>query len=77
MKLQIVTPDKELFSGEVESVVLPGTDGLIGVLNNHTPMVTSLKEGKIKINVDKEEKFFDVNGGVVEVLKNNVIILAT
>jgi|TARA_B100000674_G_scaffold419359_1_gene370151 F-type H+-transporting ATPase subunit epsilon len=77
MKLQIVTPDKELFSGEVESVVLPGTDGLIGVLNNHAPMVTSLKEGKIKINVDKEEKFFDVNGGVVEVLKNNVIILAT
>ena len=77
MKLQIVTPDKELFSGEVESVVLPGTDGLIGVLSNHAPMVTSLKEGKIKINVDKEEKFFDVNGGVVEVLKNNVIILAT
>ena len=77
MKLQIVTPDKELFSGEVESVVLPGTDGLIGVLNNHAPMVTSLKQGKIKINVDKEEKFFDVNGGVVEVLKNNVIILAT
>ena len=77
MKLQIVTPDKELFSGEVESVVLPGTDGLIGVLNNHAPMVTSLKEGKININVDKEEKFFDVNGGVVEVLKNNVIILAT
>ena len=77
MKLQIVTPDKEFFSGEVESVVLPGTDGLIGVLNNHAPMVSSLKEGKIKINVDKEEKFFDVNGGVVEVLKNNVIILAT
>ena len=77
MKLQIVTPDKELFSGEVESVVLPGTDGLIGVLNNHAPMVTSLKEGKIKINLDKEEKFFDINGGVVEVLKNNVIILAT
>ena len=49
MKLQIVTPDKELFSGEVESVVLPGTDGLIGVLNNRTPMVTSLKEEKSRL----------------------------
>ena len=77
MKLQIITPDKELFSGEVNSVVLPGTDGLIGVLKDHAPMVTSLKEGQIKVNLEKEEKFFDVNGGVVEVLKNNVIILAT
>ena len=77
MKLQIITPDKELFSGEVNSVVLPGTDGLIGVLKDHAPMVTSLKEGQVKVNIEKEEKFFDVNGGVVEVLKNNVIILAT
>ena len=76
-KIAIITPDKELFSGEVSSVVLPGTDGLIGVLKDHAPMVTSLKEGQIKVNLEKEEKFFDVNGGVVEVLKNNVIILAT
>ena len=77
MKLQIITPDAELFTGEVNSIVLPGTDGLIGILNNHAPMVSSLKEGKIKVSLEKEEKFFDVNGGVVEVLKNNVIILAT
>jgi len=77
MKLQIITPDAELFTGEVNSIVLPGTDGLIGILNNHAPMVSSLKEGKIKVNLEKEEKFFDVKGGVVEVLKNNVIILAT
>ncbi len=77
MKLQIVTPDEELFSGEVNSIVVPGTDGLIGILNDHAPMVSSLKQGKIKVDVDKQEKFFDVNGGVVEVLKNNVIILAT
>jgi F-type H+-transporting ATPase subunit epsilon len=77
MKLQIITPDAELFTGEVNSIVLPGTDGLIGILNNHAPMVSSLKEGKIKVSLEKEEKFFDVNGGVVEVLKNNVVILAT
>ena len=77
MKLQIITPDEELFSGEVNSIVIPGIDGLIGILNDHAPMVSSLKKGKIKVNSEKEEKFFDVNGGVVEVLKNNVIILAT
>lgn len=77
MKLQIITPDKELFSGEVNSIVIPGIDGLIGILNNHAPMVSALKDGKIKVGLEKEEKFFEVNGGVVEVLKNNVIILAT
>jgi len=77
MKLQIVTPDEELFSGEVNSIVVPGTDGLIGILNDHAPMVSSLKQGKIKVDVDKQEKFFDVMGGVEEVLRNNVIILAT
>lgn len=77
MNLQIITPDTELFSGEVDSVVVPGTDGLIGILNNHAPLVSSLKSGQVKINKAGEEKFFDVNGGVVEVLKNKVIILAT
>ena len=77
MNLQIITPDTELFSGEVDSVVVPGTDGLIGILNNHAPLVSSLKSGQVKIKKAGEEKLFDVNGGVVEVLKNKVIILAT
>ena len=77
MKLQIITPDTELFSGEVSTVVVPGTDGEIGILNGHAPLVSSLNEGKVKIQIDNEEKFFEVKGGVVEVLNNNVIILAT
>ncbi|MDG2369287.1 MAG: ATP synthase F1 subunit epsilon [Flavobacteriales bacterium] len=77
MNLQIITPDAELFSGEVDSVVVPGSDGLIGILNNHAPLVSSLKSGQVKINNAGDEKFFDVNGGVVEVLKNKVVILAT
>jgi F-type H+-transporting ATPase subunit epsilon len=77
MKLQIITPDQELFSGEVNSIIVPGTDGLIGILNNHAPMVSSLKKGQVKVGLEKDERLFDVNGGVIEVLKNNVIILAT
>ena len=77
MDLQIITPDNELFSGEVDSVVVPGSDGLIGILNNHAPLVSSLKSGKVKVSNGEKEQFFEVNGGVVEVLKNKVIILAT
>ena len=77
MDLQIITPDNELFSGEVDSVVVPGSDGLIGILNNHAPLVSSLTSGKVKVSNGGQEQFFDVNGGVVEVLKNKVIILAT
>ena len=77
MKLQIITPDTELFSGEVNTIVVPGSDGEIGILNGHAPLVSSLNEGKVKIQIDNEEKFFEVKGGVVEVLNNNVIILAT
>ena len=77
MNIQIITPDAELFSGEVDSVVVPGSDGLIGILNDHAPLVSSLKRGQIKINNAGEEKFFEVKGGVVEVLKNKIVILAT
>jgi F-type H+-transporting ATPase subunit epsilon len=77
MDLQIITPDKELFSGEVDSVVVPGSDGLIGILNNHAPLVSSLKSGDVKVSSGGQDQFFAVNGGVVEVLKNKVIVLAT
>ena len=77
MHLEIVTPDKKLFSGEAEIVSIPGNDGSLGILNNHAPLITTLRKGSIKIT-DKDKKVteFPVNGGVVEVLKNQVIILA-
>ena len=77
MNVQIITPDKELFSGEADSIVVPGTDGLLGVLNHHAPLPSSLKQGSVKVVFQKQEQFFEINGGVVEVLNNNVIILAT
>ncbi len=77
MFLEIITPDKKLFSGEVTSVKLPGTDGSFGLLNNHAPIIASLKKGTVNvINDHKETQQFSINGGVVEMLNNKVILLA-
>ena len=75
MQVNIITPEEKLFSGESSSVVLPGTDGSLGILDNHAPLITSLKKGAIKLKTQKGEESFDISSGVVEVLNNNVIIL--
>ncbi|HEY4798085.1 MAG TPA: ATP synthase F1 subunit epsilon [Bacteroidia bacterium] len=77
MLLEIITPDKKLFSGEVKSVKLPGSAGSFGVLKNHAPIISSLKKGAIKFTDDeKRNHSFFIKGGVVEVLKNKIIVLA-
>ena len=77
MFLEIITPDKKLFSGEVKSIVLPGTDGKFGLLNNHAPIISSLKKGTLQVTDATEAKQnFEIKGGVVEMLNNQVIILA-
>lgn len=77
MKVEIITPDKNVFAGEASAVQVPGTDGLLGILNDHAPLVSTLKAGQVKLTVEKgEEKFFDINGGVVEVLNNKIMVLA-
>lgn len=76
MNLEIVTPDKTIFRGEADLVQLPGIDGFFEILNNHAPLISVLKHGVIKIKVQKKEDFFEVKGGVVEVLENNVLVLA-
>ncbi|MCK4677054.1 MAG: ATP synthase F1 subunit epsilon [Bacteroidales bacterium] len=77
MNIEIVTPEKTIFTGEVVLVQLPGIDGLFEILNKHAPLIAVLGKGKIKIeDKDKNILFFNINGGVVEVLKNNVLVLA-
>jgi F-type H+-transporting ATPase subunit epsilon len=77
MLLEIITPDKKLFSGQVKSVKIPGSGGSFGVMKNHAPLISSLKKGTVTV-VDEEKKThsFPVKGGVVEVLKNKIIVLA-
>ena len=77
MNIEIINPDKTIFSGEVDLVQLPGKDGSFEILNNHAPLISVLKEGKVKV-VDKSKKtqFFEIKGGVIEVLRNKILILA-
>ena len=76
MNLEIITPDTTIYEGEAELVQLPGIDGSFEILNNHAPLISALKEGKVKIKKNGKEEFFDINGGVIEVLNNKVLILA-
>ena len=75
MQLDIITPDETVFSGEVTSVTVPGAEGMFQVLFNHAPIISSLTEGKIKLKDSNGEKEFSAAGGVIEVLKNKIIIL--
>ncbi len=77
MNIEIITPDKTIFTGTASLVQLPGIDGLFEILNNHAPLISALKKGRVKIKNDKDQiEFFEIKGGVVEVLKNKILILA-
>ena len=77
MKLEIVTPDKKLFEGSVKSAVFPGQEGSFGVMNGHAPMIATLKSGNVVLTEDNNNTLeFVVKGGVVEVGKKGVIVLA-
>lgn len=77
MHLDIITPEKSIFSGEVVLIKLPGAEGSFELLNGHAPIVAALKEGEVKVK-DKDNHFtyFPLKGGLVECSKNKVIILA-
>jgi F-type H+-transporting ATPase subunit epsilon len=77
MNVEIINPDKTIFTGEAYLVQLPGKDGSFEIMNNHAPLISVLKEGKVKVlDNNKNPQFFEIKGGVIEVLKNKVLILA-
>lgn len=76
MNVEIITPEKPLFSGEADSIVVPAADGELGILNDHAPLVAALKKGSIRLTNKGKTDTFEVNGGVLEVKQNKVIILA-
>ena len=77
MDVQIITPDKSLYDGKADLVTVPGTSGSIGILNNHAPLVSSLKKGDVKVILNEKEEFFQINGGLIEISKNKVVVLAS
>tara|TARA_B100001094_G_C17648523_1_gene538475 strand:+ start:213 stop:491 length:279 start_codon:yes stop_codon:yes gene_type:complete len=90
MYLEIVSPERTLFNGDVESVLVPGTDGSFQMLDNHAPIVSTLINGTVKIigeisvskdlsdvffNVSSNETHLSISSGVVEMKENKIIIL--
>ncbi len=76
MYLEIITPEKKVFEGEVLSVKVPGTMGSFEILNNHAPIVSSLDKGEVKVKTSKGETLqYQVEGGVLEMMKNKVSLL--
>ena len=77
MLLEIITPDKRIYSGQIQLVQLPGTKGAFEILKNHAPIISSLEKGTIKV-VEEGGKvlLFEVDGGVVENKDNKIIVLA-
>lgn len=77
MTLEILTPERKLFSGDVYGVQMPGISGLFEVLDRHAPLVSALKAGRIKVLRDRQAhtSYYEISGGFVEVLNNRVTVL--
>ncbi len=76
MTLDILTPEQSVFSGEITLVKVPGTNGSFEVLENHAPIISSLDKGALKIIPKSgQEIHYEIEGGVIEVSHNKVIIL--
>jgi F-type H+-transporting ATPase subunit epsilon len=76
MQLQIITAEREVFSGEVDALVAPGVAGQLGILPNHAPLMTVLQPGELLVRAGGDESFLALSGGYLEVLGNVVIVLA-
>jgi F-type H+-transporting ATPase subunit epsilon len=76
LKLTIVSPERELYSGTVDIVLAPGIDGQLGILPNHTPLIVQLTDGELVARTGAEDHYFAIHGGFMHVLPGAVIVLA-
>jgi F-type H+-transporting ATPase subunit epsilon len=77
MLLEIITPEEKIFEGKVSSVQFPGSDGKFEVLNSHAPIISSLVKGDIRvIDTNNNSTNYPINGGVIEMQNNKIIVLA-
>ncbi|WP_149913807.1 MULTISPECIES: ATP synthase F1 subunit epsilon [Sphingobacterium] len=76
MKLQVITPDKIAYEGDVTAVTVPGSAGSFQILKDHAAIVSTLEDGKVIIKGNAGEEVIIIKGGVVEVKDNNIIVLA-
>ena len=76
IRFEIVTAERVVFSEDVNSVLAPGTEGELGILPNHSPLLTTLKPGELRVEKDGNQTYLAVSGGFMEVLGNKVTVLA-
>ncbi len=76
IRTEIVSQDRIVYQGDADMVVLPGIDGVMGILPNHSPVLTALQYGVITVRLKGEEYYFTVAGGFVEVQPDQVTVLA-
>jgi len=77
MKIEIITPDKKIFEGDIKSARVPGKKGSFQVLKDHAPIISTLENGSVKLlDYDEKETLFEIQGGVIEVKANKIILLA-
>lgn len=76
MTVDIISPDSVIYSGEATLVSLPGSKGAFEILQNHAAIISTLENGRIKVTTSNDgDKFFDVNGGLVEFSDNKLNVL--
>ncbi|HEX8037805.1 MAG TPA: ATP synthase F1 subunit epsilon [Chryseosolibacter sp.] len=76
MYLEILAPDRKVFEGDVAIATFPGSDGSFQVMDNHAPLISLLKDGMVEYKSKETTGNLHITGGVVEVLKNKVVLLA-
>ena len=76
IRFEIVTAERVVYSEDVNSVLAPGTEGELGILPNHSPLLTTLKPGELRVEKDGNQTYLAVSGGFMEELGNKVTVLA-
>ncbi len=76
LQLDIVTPEKLAYSDEVDAVVLPGSEGELGVLPHHAPLISTLGAGELRLRKGGQEESFAIVGGFLQVLPDKVVVMA-
>jgi F-type H+-transporting ATPase subunit epsilon len=76
LRFSLVSPQRELFAGDVDQVDAPGSEGDFGVLAGHAPFMTTLKEGRVKVYDEESTRVFEVRGGFADVTPEGLTILA-
>ena len=77
MKIEIITPDRKVYEGDISSIRVPGKKGSFQVLKDHAPIISTLENGPVMIvDIEGNKVDYEINGGVIEVKQNKIILLA-